>query len=118
MKSTVLMFGDPTAWDDQSDEERQQEMARHHAFAAAVAGRAGCRLHAGEALSDASVATTVRRDAAGAPVLTDGPFAESTEQLGGFYVVETPDFDVLVELLTELPASYTLEIRPVWDPPE
>jgi hypothetical protein len=36
--------------------------------------------------------------------------------LGGFYVVETPDLDVLVDLLALLPEAYTLEIRPVWDP--
>ena len=47
--------------------------------------------------------------------LTDGPYAESVEQLGGFYLVEAPDLDVLVDLLRCLPA-YDLQISPVIDP--
>ena len=48
-------------------------------------------------------------------VVTDGPFAETAEQLGGFYVVEAPDLDAMTGLCELLPAPYTLEIRPVVD---
>lgn len=48
-------------------------------------------------------------------VVTDGPFAESTEQLGGFYLVEAPDLDTLLAAVEELPEHYVLEVRPVDD---
>ncbi len=47
-------------------------------------------------------------------VITDGPFAESTEQIGGFYVVEAPDLDTMTDLCRILP-GYDIEIRPVVD---
>jgi hypothetical protein len=115
MKSVVLMFGGLDEWNDLTPEQQEEGLALHRAFAEAVEHRNGCALLGGEALTSADVATTVRRDGKRA-VLADGPYAEATEQLGGFYVVETPDLDVLVDLLTLLPEAYTLEIRPVWDP--
>jgi hypothetical protein len=115
MKSVVLMFGDMDEWNQLTREQQEVGLDRHRAFSRAVEERTGCALLGGEALTGADVATTVRRDG-NRPVLADGPFAEATEQLGGFYVVETPDLDVLVDLLTLLPEDYTLEIRPVWDP--
>jgi hypothetical protein len=115
MKSVVLMFGGLDEWNDLSPEQQSAGLDQHRAFSHAVEQRAGCALLGGEALTTADVATTVRREGTRA-LLSDGPFAEATEQLGGFYVVETPDLDVLVDLLTLLPEVYTLEIRPVWDP--
>ena len=47
-------------------------------------------------------------------MLTDGPFAETVEQLGGFYVLEAPDLDAVVAAVRHLP-EYTVEIRPVAD---
>lgn len=49
---------------------------------------------------------------AGAVTLTDGPYSESTESIGGLYIVEAPDLDVLVELLSIM-SDYVMEIRPV-----
>ena len=115
MRSVVLMFGGQDEWTDLTPEQQEQGLDQHRAFSRAVEERTGCAVLGGEALTGADVATTVRREGARA-VLSDGPFAEATEQLGGFYVVETPDLDVLVDLLTLLPEAYTLEIRPVWDP--
>jgi hypothetical protein len=115
MKSVVLMFGGQDEWGDLTPEQQEQGLEQHRAFSRAVEERAGCTMLGGEALSSADVATTVRREGKRA-LLSDGPFAAATEQLGGFYVVETPDLDVLVDLLTLLPEVYTLEIRPVWDP--
>ena len=115
MKSVVLMFGDVDEWNQLPPEAQEVGLAQHRAFSRAVEERAGCALLGGEALTGADVATTVRREG-NRPLLSDGPFAEATEQLGGFYVVDTPDLDVLVDLLTLLPEDYTLEIRPVWDP--
>jgi hypothetical protein len=115
VKSVVLMFGGTKEWAELTPEQQERGLEQHRTFSRAVEERAGCAMLGGEALTSADVATTVRREGERA-VLSDGPFAEATEQLGGFYVLETPDLDVLVDLLTLLPDVYTLEIRPVWDP--
>jgi hypothetical protein len=72
--------------------------------------------HGGEALMPTSSASTVRvRD--GKPVTTDGPFAETREQLGGFYLVEAKDLDEALEYAAQIPgAAYgSIEVRPVWE---
>ena len=46
-------------------------------------------------------------------MVTDGPYAETVEQLGGFYLVELPDLDAAVEAARLLPSAYTIEVRPV-----
>ena len=71
---------------------------------------------AGEALQPIAAATSLRvRN--GKPVVTDGPFAETKEQLGGFYVLECRDLDEAVAWAAKIPNAKngTIEIRPVWD---
>ncbi|MFI5254591.1 MAG: YciI family protein [Candidatus Limnocylindrales bacterium] len=71
---------------------------------------------AGEALEPTSSATTVRvRD--GRTLVSDGPFAETKEALGGFYLLECPDLDAAIELAARIPgAAYgSIEIRPIWE---
>jgi hypothetical protein len=71
---------------------------------------------AGDALQGAEVATTVRsRD--GEIQLTDGPFAETKEYLGGYYVVDCPDLDKALEYASRMPNLHygSVEVRPVWD---
>jgi hypothetical protein len=48
-------------------------------------------------------------------VVTDGPFAETAEQLGGFYLVDARDLDTMVDLCDLLPRDYVIEVRPVAD---
>jgi hypothetical protein len=67
----------------------------------------------GEALGDGSTATTLRTSG-GEMAITDGPFAEAAEQIGGYYVIEAPDLDTIVDLCRILPA-YDIEIRPILD---
>jgi hypothetical protein len=69
---------------------------------------------AGEALVGVASATTLRH-VEGKRVVTDGPYAETTEQLGGFYVVEAADLDAMTDLCELLPHQYVLEVRPVAD---
>jgi hypothetical protein len=75
---------------------------------------------AGEALEPTSTATTVRvRD--GQTLTTDGPFAETKEALGGFYLIDAADLDEATEIAAKIPASWrgSVEIRPIWElPPE
>jgi hypothetical protein len=70
----------------------------------------------GNALQGVDVATTVRvRD--GETQITDGPFAETKECLGGYYLVEAPDLDTVLEWAARVPnVGYgSLEVRPIWD---
>ena len=68
---------------------------------------------AGEALDRTETARTVK---AGLDrVVVDGPYAESVEQMGGFYVIDVADIDVACELAGLLPREYDLEVRPVVD---
>ena len=74
---------------------------------------------AGEALQPISTATTVRVKN-GKTLTTDGPFAETREQLGGFYMVEAKDLDEAIALAAGIPAARTgsIEVRPIMPTPE
>lgn len=114
MKYVALLVGYTDLdrdWATLPEEEQVAEMGRHGAFGEAVAARDGCEIVGGEALTDGESAT-VLRVVGGEATLTDGPFAEATEGIGGFYVLEAPDLDVAVELLAIM-SDYVIEIRPV-----
>jgi hypothetical protein len=69
---------------------------------------------AGASLQPTSTATTVRLAAGAAPIVTDGPFVETKEQLGGFYLVSAADLDEALALATSMPIPRAaLEVRPV-----
>ena len=94
-------------------EQLHQQMAAYAAFTAEVQGRG--LFQAGEALEPASTATTVRvRD--GKTITTDGPFAETKEYLGGFYLIEADNLDEAIDVAGKIPAARTggtIEVRPV-----
>ena len=116
MKYVVLLAeGDPTAWDRAGDAERQAIIAAHRAYDEAVARRG--EVLGGRALDRADTATTLR-SVDGTWTVTDGPFTETADQLGGFYVVELPDLDAAIETARLLPAGYAIEIRPVVGVPD
>ena len=73
---------------------------------------------AGEALQPVSTATTVRVKN-GKTLTTDGPFAETREQLGGFYLVEAKDLDEAIDLAARIPSARvgTIEVRPIMPTP-
>jgi len=70
---------------------------------------------AGEALEPTPTATSVRVQD-GRTVVTDGPFAETKEALGGFYLLECKDLDEAIEMAAKIPAAKrgTVEVRPIW----
>ena len=72
---------------------------------------------AGEALYPVTTATTLRTDADGRTVTTDGPFAETKEALGGFYLIEAPDLDAALAFAAQCPGVRhgSIEVRPVID---
>jgi hypothetical protein len=73
---------------------------------------------AGEALTPTSTATTVRV-VDGQVVATDGPFAETKEALGGFYLINARDLDEAIEIAARIPAATDgcIEVRPIWELP-
>lgn len=69
---------------------------------------------AGASLQPTVTATVVRKQPGAAPTVTDGPYAESKEQFGGFYLVKADDLDQAIELASAVPMpSASLEVRPV-----
>ena len=113
MKYFVLLagYGEMPGWDELTAEEQEAGMAKHIAFDEACAARPGVEMVSQEALADGSTATTLRTRG-GETAVTDGPFAEAAEQIGGYYVLDAPDLDTVIELCRVLPA-YDIEIRPV-----
>jgi hypothetical protein len=95
--------------------------ASHAAYGAFTADiKARGLFQAGEALTPTSTATTVRITG-GEVVATDGPFAETKEALGGFYLIEARDLDEAIETAAKIPAAKegSIEVRPIWElPPE
>ncbi len=115
MKFFVLLAGNGElpSWDELSPEQQAAGMAEHEAFTAACTERPEVEMLAGEALAEGSSARTMRtRD--GRATVSEGPFAEVAEQIGGFYLLSAPDLDTVLDLCGILPA-YDIEIRPVID---
>ena len=105
--------GDVGPWEQLTPEEQEATFGQFGSFDEACEQRPDVQVLGGEALEDGSTATTLRtRD--GELTITDGPYAEATEQIGGYYVVEAPDLDTITELCRVLP-PYDIEIRPVVD---
>ncbi|REF29090.1 YciI family protein [Calidifontibacter indicus] len=109
-KYFVLIAYSPDTWNAASTEQQQAWHQDHVQFHREV----GEHILSGEALDGASTATTLRHKD-GRPTLTDGPFAETTETIGGYYLVEATDLDQAVAWCELLPDCYSLEIRPVVD---
>ncbi len=115
MKYFVLLAdeGEMGPWDALSAEQQEAAMIKHGEFDEACGARAGVEIVGGEALGNGSMATTLRTRN-GEMTITDGPFAEAAEQIGGYYVIDAPDLDTVIDLCRVLPA-YDIDIRPVLD---
>ena len=114
MKYVVLIYNQPGAWEALSEEERQGLMGEFDAATKEMT--ASGEFVGGAALADAAMSKTVRvRD--GAPVVTDGPFAEAKEQLAGYYVLDCESIERATELAARDPAArlWTVEVRPIMD---
>lgn len=115
MKFFVMLagYGEMPAWDELTPEQQQEGMAQHEAFGTACAEHPDAEMLAGEALAGGDAARTMRTRG-GVASVTDGPFAEVAEQIGGFYVIEAPDSATVEDLCRVLPA-YDIEVRPILD---
>jgi hypothetical protein len=109
MKALALIYGDEGRWDSFTEDDREAVYAKYRAFGEA----AGDTVIGGAELAPTRTATTVRvRD--GQTLVTDGPFAETKEQLGGFYVFECTSLNEAEQLAAQIPGAATgaIELRP------
>jgi hypothetical protein len=114
MRYLLTIYDDETTWNDVTPEQSAQTMAAYGAFGE-EAQKAGVLL-GGEGLQPTSTATTVRvRD--GEALTTDGPFAETREQLGGYYLLDCKDLDDAISWAAKIPGAQngSVEVRPVMD---
>lgn len=112
MKYLILLIGDGAEkpWAEHTPDEQAEIMQKFGAFDEACAAR-GVEILAGEALAEGEASTTIRY-ASGTRTVTDGPYAEAVEGLGGFYLVRASDLDVVLGVLEFLP-RYDIQVSPV-----
>ena len=112
MKYLCLIYGNEKQWNTLSKEELEKTMGEYGTFTADV--RKSGQWVAGEALQPVSTATTVRVRQ-GKMSTTDGPFAETKEQLGGFYLFEAKDLNEAIQLAARIPSARfgSIEVRPI-----
>jgi hypothetical protein len=114
MKYMLLLYGDESAREGMSEEDAKAQLSRWSAYSDELV-KAGAFV-SGEGLQPSATSTTVRFER-GERILSDGPFAETKEQLGGFYVIECRELDEALAWAAKLPSAETghTEIRPVID---
>lgn len=116
MQYLCLIYADEATQQGMSDAQRGEYMSGYVAFTADI--REKGQMIAGDALQSVTTATSVRvRD--GKVLTTDGPFAETKEQLGGYYLIEADNLDTAIEIASRIPTAKhgTIEVRPimVWE---
>ena len=112
MKYMLLIYHAEKAWDGLTEEERQQIYGDYRKFTEDII--ASGNYVSGSELHPVGTATSVRvRD--GKQLTTDGPFAETKEQLGGFYLIEANNLDEAISIAARIPSARvgTVEVRPL-----
>jgi hypothetical protein len=113
MEYLMLLYSQEDGWSAMTPEQQKQGEAAYKAYGEA-ARKAGV-LKGSNRLRPVASATTVRM-ADGKSQVVDGPYVDSKEQLGGYYLIDVPDLDTALEWAARCPgASHgTIEVRPVW----
>jgi hypothetical protein len=113
MQYLLLLYLDEAAWPSFTPEEKEQGLAAYTAYGAALK-QAGAYVSASR-LRPSSDATRVRLHDGTQQVL-DGPYADSKEQIAGYYLIEAPDLDAALAWAARCPAAGhgTVEVRPLW----
>ena len=112
MQYMCLIYDDETVWQTRPEDDRNQIFGEYMGFTESI--QKSGNMVAGDALQPTSTATTVRiRN--GETLLTDGPFAETKEQLGGYYLIEAKDADEALAIAARIPSARygSIEVRPV-----
>jgi hypothetical protein len=114
MQYLLMLYADESGWGKMTPAEQQQGMAAYMAYTEALK-KAGAYVGSNRLLP-ISAATTVKV-ANGKQQVLDGPYADSKEQLGGYYLIEAPDLDAAIAWAARCPGSGhgTIEVRPVWE---
>jgi hypothetical protein len=118
MKYMVLIYDDEKGWAKLSETERQQAMGEYMQFTEQL--KSGGQYVASSQLHPTSAATSVRvRN--GKRLVTDGPFAETREQLLGYYIIDVKDLDAAIAIAERIPSARSplgvIEVRPVVERP-
>lgn len=114
MKYLLTLYPDPDGAAPATPEEGAAAMAAWDAYTEET--RQAGVFEAGEGLQPSETATTVKLEAQGDHIVTDGPFAETREQLGGFYLLDCADLDQALSWAHKIPMEGgTVEVRPVID---
>ena len=114
MKYLLALISEEGGMEDASPEEMKSVMDQWSAYSKEAVDN-GAFL-AGEGLQPSATASTVKIEEGKEPTVTDGPFAESKEQLGGFYLLECKDLDEALEYAKKIPfQNGSVEVRPVMD---
>ena len=114
MRYALLICTDESAQAAAGPDEAAAMMAQYDAFGEEMTTRGVLR--GGERLRPTTDATTVRVQN-GDVIVSDGPFAETKEQMGGFYLVDCKDLDEAIEVASKIPAAShgSIEVRPIWE---
>ena len=106
----VLLCEDESGYAAMDEAAAAEVMKAHDAFSA----KHGDKVLGGKALQPQATATTVRPDGAGGITVTDGPFVETKEALGGYYLIEAADLDEAIAIARDVPVYFGgVEIRPI-----
>ena len=112
MEYMLLIYGNEKAWAAKPEAERGQMFGEYMAFTESIVKSGNFK--AGAPLQATTTATTVRVKG-GKPITTDGPFAETREQLGGYYLIDAKDLDEACAIAARIPGARegSVEVRPV-----
>lgn len=113
MQYLLMIYANEAGWGQMSPEEQQRGMAAYQAYREALV-KAGV-YKGSHRLQPTSTATTVRL-ADGKPKVLDGPYADSREQFGGYFMIDVPDLDAAISWASRCPATGhgVVEVRPLW----
>ncbi len=119
MRYMLLIYDDEGQWHSRSEEERGAIIEEYFADTRELEERGA--FVAGDALQPTGTATTVRVNG-GETMTTDGPFAETKEQLGGYYLVDVDSLDEAIEWAAKIPSAArglgSIEVRPLMEIPQ
>ncbi|MEA2260736.1 MAG: hypothetical protein QOJ51_3561 [Acidobacteriaceae bacterium] len=113
MQYLLMAYVDEAGWPKMSKSEQEQGIAAYAAYGEAL--KSSGVIQGSNRLQPSSVATTVRNTNGKSQVL-DGPYVDSKEQLGGYFLIDVPDLDAALSWASRCPASQhgVVEVRPIW----
>ena len=112
MKYLLMIYSDERTFEAMSEEERHEVYAAYDELMKDLAAKG--QMLGGDELAPTSTATTVQVRG-GERLVTDGPFAETKEQLGGYFLIDVDDLDAAIDIAARIPSvqSGSIEVRPI-----